>query len=168
MSPIVPRQLGRYAVIELLGIGAFATVFRARDDRLDADVAIKVLAENHSFNPDLRERFISEGHLLRRVDSPHVVKVFDLGETDAGQPFLVLDLAAGGDLLTRRRALGAEGPSLDDVLAVAEQVAAALGALHAERGGAPRRHARQPPSPQPRRRSVALGAAGGRRAADAR
>ncbi len=62
-----------------------AAVFRARDDRLDADVAIKVLAENYSFNPDVRERSISEGHLLRRVDSPHVVKVFDLGETDAGQ-----------------------------------------------------------------------------------
>jgi serine/threonine protein kinase len=63
-------------VVELIGTGAFATVFRARDDRLDADVALKVLAENHSFDPDLRERFIMEGHLLRRVDSPHVVKVF--------------------------------------------------------------------------------------------
>ena len=133
MRPTIPRRLGRDEVIELLGTGAFATVFRARDDRLDADVAIKVLAENHSFDPDLRERFISEGHLLRRVDSPHVVKVFDLGETDAGQPFLVLDLAAGGDLAARRRALGSHGPTVDDLLAVAAQVAAALAALHAER-----------------------------------
>ncbi len=133
MSPTIPRRLGRYEVIELLGTGAFATVFRARDDRLDADVAIKVLAENHSFDPDLRERFISEGHLLRRVDSPHVVKVFDLGETVAGQPFLVLDLAAGGDLAARRRGLGGHSPTLADLLAVAAQVAAALGALHGER-----------------------------------
>lgn len=133
MSPSIPLRLGRYDVVELLGTGAFATVFRARDNRLDADVAIKVLAENHSFDPDLRERFISEGHLLRRVDSPHVVKVFDLGETAAGQPFLVLDLAVGGDLMTRRRALAGQSPTLADLLAVAAQVAAALGALHAER-----------------------------------
>ena len=133
MSPSLPRHLGRYEVVEVIGTGAFATVYRARDDRLDADVAIKVLAENHSFDPDLRERFITEGHLLRRVDSPHVVKVFDLGETDAGQPFLVLDLAAGGDLVTRRRNLKGRGNTLTDLLMVARQVAAALDALHAER-----------------------------------
>ncbi|MBI2710661.1 MAG: serine/threonine protein kinase [Actinobacteria bacterium] len=132
MSPSLPRRLGRYEVAEVIGTGAFATVYRARDDRLDADVAVKVLAENHSFDPDLRERFISEGQLIRRLDSRHVVTVFDLGETDAGQPFLVLELAGGGDLSNRRRALGGVRPSLDDVLGVARQVAAALGALHAE------------------------------------
>jgi len=128
----VPRKLGRYEVAEVIGTGAFATVYRARDDRLDADVAVKVLAENHSFDADLRERFISEGHLLRRVDSPHVVKVFDLGETEAGQPFLVLDLAGGGDLAARRRRLGGAAPRLEELLTVARQVAVALGALHAE------------------------------------
>jgi len=129
----LPPQIGRYEVLDLIGTGAFASVYRARDERLDAEVAVKVLAENHSFDADLRERFITEGHLLRRVDSPHVVKVFDLGETDAGQPFLVLDLAGGGDLGARRRSMPADRVGLDDVLGVAEQVAAALGALHAER-----------------------------------
>lgn len=132
MSPTVPRRFGRYDVSEVIGTGAFATVFRARDARLDADVAIKVLAENHSFVPDLRERFISEGHLLRRVDDPHVVKVFDLGETDAGQPFLVLGLATGGDLVARRRAVVADRVSIDEVVEVAGRVAAALEALHTE------------------------------------
>ncbi|MGI8757263.1 MAG: serine/threonine-protein kinase, partial [Acidimicrobiales bacterium] len=133
MSPILPSRLGRYEVDELLGVGAFATVFRARDDRLDSEVALKVLAENHSFDPDLRERFITEGHLLRRVASPHVVTVYDLDETDTGRPFLVLELAAGGDLRTRRRAQGGGGVDADEVLAVADQVADALAALHAER-----------------------------------
>ncbi|HXH59495.1 serine/threonine-protein kinase [Iamia sp.] len=133
MSPQVPGRIGRYQVVGLIGTGAFATVFRARDDRLDADVAVKVLAENHSFDPDLRERFIMEGHLLRRVDSPHVVKVFDLGETDSGQPFLVLDLALGGDLSARRRALDPGRVEITDVMAAATQIAAALSALHAER-----------------------------------
>jgi len=133
VSPSLPPWIGRYEVAEMIGAGAFATVYRARDNRLDADVAVKVLAENHSFDADLRERFISEGHLLRRVDSPNVVKVFDLGETEAGQPFLVLDLASGGDLAERRRALGPRRPDPDDVLAVAHQVATALSALHGER-----------------------------------
>lgn len=133
MNPALPARIGRYHVVALIGTGAFATVFHARDDRLDADVAVKVLAENHSFDPDLRERFITEGHLLRRVDSPHVVKVFDLGETETGRPFLVLDLALGGDLGARRRAIGAGPVSIPDVMGAAAQVAAALGALHAER-----------------------------------
>lgn len=132
MTPTLPARIGRYQVMDLIGTGAFATVFRARDDRLDADVAVKVLAENHSFDPDLRERFITEGHLLRRVDSPHVVKVFDLGETEAGQPFLVLDLAAGGDLRARRRSLGGGPVPISDVMEAASQVAAALRDLHAE------------------------------------
>lgn len=133
MSPVLPARLGRYEVDELIGVGAFATVFRARDDRLDTEVALKVLAENHSFDPDLRERFITEGHLLRRVASPHVVTVYDLDETDTGRPFLVLELAAGGDLRTRRRAIDGEEVDAADVLAVADQVADALAALHAER-----------------------------------
>jgi len=136
VSPSLPGRVGRYEVVALIGTGAFATVFQARDDRLDADVALKVLAENHSFDPEIRGRFITEGHLLRRVDSPHVVSVFDLGETDAGQPFLVLDLATGGDLGTRRRSLGPPGGdgavAGRHILRVAEQVALALGALHAE------------------------------------
>lgn len=132
MSPNLPARLGRYEVIDLIGLGAFATVFRARDDRLESEVAVKVLAENHSFDADLRERFITEGHLLRRVDSPHVVTVFDLDETDAGQPFLVLELATAGDLRARRRTAARHGIGPDQALAVAEQVALALGALHAK------------------------------------
>ena len=132
MTPNLPRRLGRYDVTGLIGVGAFASVVRAHDERLDADVAIKVLAENHSFDPDLRERFITEGHLLRRVDSPHVVTVFALGETESGQPFLVLDLAPGGDLRSRRKAVGDKAADGDTLLVVADQVAQALAAVHAE------------------------------------
>ncbi len=123
---------GRYRSIGIVGSGAFATVHRARDDRLDTDVAVKVLAENHSLDPEVRERFITEGQLLRRIDCPEVIAAFDLGETERGQPFLVLEYADRGDLATRVRTLrdGGWTPTPEEVLAVARAVASALGAVH--------------------------------------
>ena len=103
---------------------------RARDERLDADVAVKLLAENHSLTPDVRERFVTEGQLLRRARSPHVVAVHDVGETESGQPFLVLELVTGGDLASRRKSHGTRPVTGPDVAAVAVAVAAALTALH--------------------------------------
>ena len=100
---------GRYRSVGIVGSGAFATVYRARDDRLDTDVAVKVLAENHSLDPEVRERFITEGQLLRRIDCPEVIAAFDLGETERGQPFLVLEYADRGDLATRVRGCGRPG-----------------------------------------------------------
>jgi len=68
-----PERIGRYRTRGVIGTGAFATVYRAYDSRLDSDVAVKVLAENHALDPDLRERFVLEGQLLRRMASPHIL-----------------------------------------------------------------------------------------------
>lgn len=76
------RRVGRYTVGDVLGFGSFATVYRGVDDRLDADIVLKILAENHSLNPEIRERFIAEGRALRRVHSPYVVAVHDIGESE--------------------------------------------------------------------------------------
>jgi hypothetical protein len=133
MAVDLPEQIGRYRILAVLGTGGFATVYRAVDERLDAIVAVKVLAENHSHDPDLRERFLKEGQVLRRIDGPHVVTVHDLGETERGQPYLVLDHADRGNLSERvatRRAAGWR-PATGDVLHVAEAVADALAAVHA-------------------------------------
>ena len=131
----LPERVGRFPVLALLGTGGFATVYRARDERLDADVAVKVLAENHAFNPDVRERFTLEGRLLRRVADPHVLGVHELGETGRGQPFLVLDLAEGGDLAARVARARTAGwtPGTGDLTEVADAVCAALTSLHAAR-----------------------------------
>ncbi|GMA31296.1 protein kinase domain-containing protein [Litorihabitans aurantiacus] len=129
-----PRTVaGRYELREVLGVGSFATVHRALDDRLEDEVVVKVLAENHSLNPDVRERFIAEGRSLRRVDSPHVVTVHDIGETDRQQPYLVLELADRGTLAARVARLRETGwvASPGDLLAVARALAAALSAVHA-------------------------------------
>jgi serine/threonine protein kinase len=125
-------RIGRYRVDAVLGTGAFATVYRAVDERLDDTVAVKVLAENHSLDANLRERFLTEGRVLRRIASPHVVSVHDLGETDRQQPYLVLEYADRGTLGRRVPDLLARGwrPGVADVWAVAEPLANALTAVH--------------------------------------
>ena len=122
----------RYRLGGVIGAGSFATVHRARDERLDADVAVKVLAENHSLNPEIRERFIAEGRSLRRVGGRHLVSVHDIDQNDHQQPYLVLELADRGSLRRRVEELRAGGwrASGADVLAVARPLAAAVAAVH--------------------------------------
>ena len=122
-----PKRLGRYAVVRKLGSGGFATVWLGYDEVLDAEVAIKVLAEHWVDDEDVRDRFLAEGRFLRRVDSPHVVGVHDIGETDEGRPFLVLTYADRGTLDQRL----ADGPMpADEAIPVLEQIATGLRALH--------------------------------------
>lgn len=133
MPEAAGARLGPFRIIEPIGSGGFATVYLARDERLDSDVAIKVLAENHSLDADIRARFLREARLLRRVASDHIVGVLDIGETERLQPYMVLELAAGGDLRERvqDRLEAGEQVSLEDVVVVAHAVAAALDAVHA-------------------------------------
>jgi hypothetical protein len=128
----VTALAGRYRLGGVIGAGSFATVHRARDERLDADVAVKVLAENHSLSPEIRERFIAEGRSLRRVGGRHLVSVHDIGQNERQQPYLVLELADRGSLRARVESLRAAGwrASREDVLAVARPLAAAVAAVH--------------------------------------
>ncbi|MFF0423825.1 serine/threonine-protein kinase [Streptomyces sp. NPDC004520] len=94
------RKLGRYLLLERLGAGSFATVWKAYDPELDTEVAVKVLAENWAANADVRERFLAEARLLRRIASPRVVRVHDVGVQE-DQPYFVMDLVRGGTLEDR-------------------------------------------------------------------
>ncbi|ROR74019.1 serine/threonine-protein kinase [Bogoriella caseilytica] len=126
------ERLGRYRLEEVIGVGSFATVHRAVDEALLDTVVIKMLAENHSLNPEIRERFIAEGRSLRKVASPHVVGVHDIGENERHQPYLVLEHADRGTLAARVGALRQQGwvASPADALALARQLAAAIAAVH--------------------------------------
>jgi serine/threonine protein kinase len=126
-------KIGRYRIVRPIGSGGFATVYRAVDERLGSEVALKVLAENHSLVPDYRERFISEAQHLRRVDSYWVASIFDLGETETGQPYMVLELADRGDMETRVNNIWDKRRSLerDDLLLLTETLAHSLAAIHA-------------------------------------
>ena len=93
----LPERLGRLRRVDLLGVGGFATVWLYRDDDLDSDVAVKALAENWAQRLDIRERFLEEARILRRADSDHVVRVYDIGEEE-GTPYFVMTYADLGSL----------------------------------------------------------------------
>jgi serine/threonine protein kinase len=110
-----------------IGSGAFATVWLAYDDQLDSPVAIKVLADNWTEDLHARQRFIEEGRFLRKVESPHVVSVYDAGELSDSRPFLVMSYADQGTLADR---LDLEPLTVSQALHVIGQVGAGLHALH--------------------------------------
>ena len=123
----LPDRIGRYQVQSLLGVGGFGIVVLAYDEVLDARVAVKVLAEQFAADELIRERFLQEARLLRRVRSPHVVAVHDVGETDDGRPYFVMELAAGGALEDR---IGDAGVDAAGVRAAVNALAAGMAALH--------------------------------------
>ncbi|WP_211318797.1 serine/threonine-protein kinase [Nocardioides silvaticus] len=123
----VPARLGRYVVRRRIGSGAFATVWLAFDEQLDSPVAVKVLAENWSEDDHVRRRFLEEGRMLRKVESPHVVTVYDAGELDDGRPYLVMTYADQGTLADR---LEVDGLTAAQALEVIRQVGLGLQALH--------------------------------------
>ena len=128
------RTIGRYRITGRLGMGGFAAVWLAEDPLLDARVAIKVLSDNFSGDADIRARFIQEARLLRRIKSPHVVTVYDIGETESGQPYFVMEYAVRGTLAARLEAARTSGvrPSVDDVRAVVDALSQGLRELHDE------------------------------------
>lgn len=99
------EMIDRYRITGRIGSGSFATVYQGHDDTLDVAVAIKVLADNWSTNDDVRGRFLAEARLLRRLSDERIVRVYDIGTTDRGQPYYVMDIANGGSLdqLRKRR-----------------------------------------------------------------
>ncbi|MEU6383751.1 serine/threonine-protein kinase [Streptomyces bauhiniae] len=122
-----PERIGRYRLRQRLGSGAFATVWLADDDELDALVAVKVLADNWSHRLDVRERFLSEARLLRRAGSSRVVQVYDIGELDDGRPYFVMEYADGGTLAD----LCADGPlPVPEALELTALAARGAAALH--------------------------------------
>ncbi|HEY0637798.1 MAG TPA: serine/threonine-protein kinase, partial [Pseudonocardiaceae bacterium] len=93
-----PDRIGRFVVTGRIGGGGFATVYRATDEALDSQVAIKILAPNWLDQADIRARFVAEARLLRKADSDRVVRVHDIGELPDGSPYFVMTLADRGTL----------------------------------------------------------------------
>jgi len=112
-------------------MGAFASVYEAIDPLLDRRVAIKV-ANSPGDSPDYESpavRFQTEARVLRRLDHPSIARVYDTGVLEDGSPFLVMDWIEGRSL---EQILHADRRiPLDEALFIAEQTAAALGAVHA-------------------------------------
>lgn len=104
MSEIIPgSMIGRYEVVEVLGQGGMATVYRAIDTRLDREVAVKLI-RTEMFPPailkEVLARFEREAKALARLDHPNILRVFDFGEHE-GVPYLVMAFVGGGSLRER-------------------------------------------------------------------
>lgn len=93
----MPERLGRLRRIDRIGAGGFATVWLYHDDELDSPVAVKALADNWAIRDDVCDRFLEEARILRRADSDHVVRVYDIGEAD-GTPYFVMSYADRGSV----------------------------------------------------------------------
>ncbi|MBV8297848.1 MAG: serine/threonine protein kinase [Acidimicrobiia bacterium] len=115
-----------------LGSGAFATVWLAYDEGLDAQVAVKVLAENWIGNADVRRRFTEEARILWRLDSDRIVRVHAVDETADGQPYFVMEYADRGSLADRIKAREAVGQhfTVEEVTETALGVAEGLRVAH--------------------------------------
>ncbi|MDO8677103.1 MAG: protein kinase [Acidobacteriota bacterium] len=127
LDALVPgTRVGAYEVVALLGVGGMGEVYRARDTKLNRDVAIKVLLPAVANDPDRLARFSREAQVLASLNHPNIAHIHGLEES-GGVTALVLELVEGEDLAQRI----ARGPiPLDEALPIARQIAEALEAAH--------------------------------------
>lgn len=118
----------RYRLIELIGAGGMATVYRGEDVMLERPVAVKFLREPYASDLDARERFVQEGRAAAKLDHPNIVHIYDVGEDEHQRPFIVMEFVAGPDLkaLIRR-----DAPlTVPYALALARQICSGVSLAH--------------------------------------
>ncbi len=123
-----PKTLNeRYRLIEQIGTGGMATVYRGHDVLLDRPVAIKALREPYASDLEFNQRFLEEARAAGRLDHPNIVHIYDVGADD-GRPYLVMELVPGEDLKTfiRRTA----PLPIAQALEIARQICAGVGYAH--------------------------------------
>src|SRR5437660_354106 len=126
MSLRVGTQLGSLEITGLLGRGGMGEVYRARDLKLKREVAIKILPEEFSRDPDRVSRFQREAEVLASLNHPNIAAIYSLEEAN-GSRFLVLELVEGDTLADRLQ----RGPlPVDEALNIARQICEALEAAH--------------------------------------
>ena len=125
-------RLGPFEIVSTLGVGGMGEVYRARDTRLDRDVAIKVLSGDRAADARSRERFEREARAISKLAHPHICVLYDVGHAtvvgDVEWPYLVMELV-DGETLAARLTRGAL--PLDRAVTCAIQIAEPLGAAHA-------------------------------------
>src|SRR5438128_2387221 len=122
-----PRRIASYILLEPLGHGGMAVVYRARQESLDRTVAVKVLSENLAASTEFMERFRREARTAANLHHPNVITVHDFGEDERGVPYLVLEYI-GGPTLADMMDTGLDDDRIPDLL---DQIAAGLDYAHA-------------------------------------
>jgi serine/threonine protein kinase len=122
-----PERIGRYQIIERIGRGAMGVVYRARDEAMGRDVALKVLTADLEDEPDIRTRFHREAEAAARLSHPNIITIFDVGE-DGGRFFMVMELLRGATLKDFLKQ--SDAAPLARKLDLMFQLCAGLGAAH--------------------------------------
>ncbi|MBI4604181.1 MAG: serine/threonine protein kinase, partial [Planctomycetes bacterium] len=119
------REIGAYRILSLLGKGGMGEVYRARDTKLQRDVAVKVLPASFARDPDRASRFTREARLLASLNHPNIATIYGVEEWE-GTRVLILELIEGETLADRI----AGGLAIETALVLARQIAEGLEAAH--------------------------------------
>jgi serine/threonine protein kinase len=119
--------IGPYRILETLGVGGMGEVYRARDTRLERDVALKVILPGKTADPERRKRFVQEARSASSLNHPGIVAIYDIGEAN-GMDYIAMELVRGATLDAR---IPRKGMRPAQALPVAIQIADALAAAHA-------------------------------------
>ncbi len=126
MANLIGQRLGQYEIVSLLGKGGMATVYRARQESIDRDVAFKVIKPDLAGADKFIERFKREARTVASFSQPHILKVFDYGQFD-DIVYLVMELMTGGSLADF---LKTGSLSLETTTLMLEQISGALDYAH--------------------------------------
>jgi serine/threonine protein kinase/tetratricopeptide (TPR) repeat protein len=126
MKELIGRTLGHYRVVEQIGAGGMGVVYRAHDERLDRDVAIKVLPEEVAEDADRVARFEREARAIAKLDYPNILAIHDFS-TERGIAYAVMELLEGESM---REVITKGGLSLSKAVEHARAIADGLAAAH--------------------------------------
>ena len=124
---MISQIISHYRIIRELGAGGMGEVYLAEDTRLGRQVAIKFLPASYQYDPERRNRFLSEARATSALRSPHIAAIFDIGEHE-GAMYLVMEYVEG-ELLSERLKRGPM--TIKDAIDCAAQIADALSEAHA-------------------------------------
>lgn len=126
-APRVDSTISHFRILAEIGRGGMGMVYRARDTRLDRDVALKFLPPHFGTQPAAEERLLAEARAAAALQHPNVCTVHEIGETNEGRPFIAMALCDGETLKERLRG---GSLSLDEAVTTAVQIARGLAAAH--------------------------------------
>ncbi len=123
---MVGKTLDHYRIVEQLGAGGMGVVYRARDEKLERDVALKVLPPSALADETARQRFHQEALALSRLNHPHICTIYEVGEAD-GQTYIAMELVEGRPLQELARD---DGLPIETAIRYGAQIAGALAHAH--------------------------------------